>query len=590
MPGSSTDHAPVRWDGTGGDSLLDTNNLTISDDGNAAWTNATLPINIAGGWNPAILIGGSVSPSGSMNIISCTPTVTPSTNIAALNGMNFFPILGSTSNNITDIACANLWCLGTAYTGSASTLKGASVYFILSNGSFGTVAGLDVDFNFSSSASVTDAYGVRVQDSGTANITNMYGIYVAEQTNASNPYEIWVAGAGGLYFREATNFIHSSGTGVLDLTAETSIVLNDATDGTAITFDVGNSTMAFSQVGAERGTITFADDDNTVIGITSGYFSFYNDVTNFWLGVSADRRLYFNYNAGETYANFGSGGGTDDACHIELQGELRMQGQLAELNKTRYTGFKRNATAPALSFIWVLPAEDGNAGQSLATDGSDNLQWIDPSSNWTAVNQASHGFSTGDAIYYNGSNWALAQADDVTTLAVALADVIDANNFNAVFSGEITGLSSLTAGEYYFTSSSVAGEITGTEPAISNPILYALTTTSGLVLSWRPYQNNTGPGLSQLAIKTTTSSTYNVLSQDNVILCDCSSNAITVNLPAAASSTNRELNIKKIDSTGNAVTVDGDSTDTIDGQLTKIISSQWSNMQLVCDGSGWYIL
>lgn len=91
-------------------------------------------------------------------------------------------------------------------------------------------------------------------------------------------------------------------------------------------------------------------------------------------------------------------------------------------------------------------------------------------------------------------------------------------------------------------------------------------------------------------IKTVTTASYTVLSTDATILCDCTSNAITVNLPLAASSENRVLHVKKIDSSGNAVTLDGSGTETIDGATTKTISSQWSSRIVKCNGTAWFII
>lgn len=129
---------------------------------------------------------------------------------------------------------------------------------------------------------------------------------------------------------------------------------------------------------------------------------------------------------------------------------------------------------------------------------------VGPSGLTPEVTQAGHGFATGDAIYYTGSAWAKAKADVASTLAVALADVTDVNTFNAKFSGEITGLSGLTAGQYYYVSEDTAGELTSTEPALSNPILLALTTTSGMILPWRPVKTGEGLLIDELSNVTVT--------------------------------------------------------------------------------------
>lgn len=75
-----------------------------------------------------------------------------------------------------------------------------------------------------------------------------------------------------------------------------------------------------------------------------------------------------------------------------------------------------------------------------------------------------------------------------------------------------------------------------------------------------------------------------------VILCDASVNSISVNLPAASENINVVYYIKKIDSSGNSVTIDGNSNETIDGSLTQVISVQYDSLTLVSDGSNWHII
>lgn len=79
---------------------------------------------------------------------------------------------------------------------------------------------------------------------------------------------------------------------------------------------------------------------------------------------------------------------------------------------------------------------------------------------------------------------------------------------------------------------------------------------------------------------------------DFVILADASSGEITLTLPPASSApAGRKLVIKKIDSnTSNAVILDGDSSETIDGDLQQSLYGAYQSLVLVASGSGWYIL
>jgi hypothetical protein len=105
------------------------------------------------------------------------------------------------------------------------------------------------------------------------------------------------------------------------------------------------------------------------------------------------------------------------------------------------------------------------------------------------VSQASHGFSVLDAVYHNGTTWVAAQADDPDTLGFGIVVAVsDANTFNVSTGGQFTISShGLTAGEYYFTSDTVAGDLTSTEPPVySNPLLYVLDANDVFVLTYRP--------------------------------------------------------------------------------------------------------
>ena len=146
------------------------------------------------------------------------------------------------------------------------------------------------------------------------------------------------------------------------------------------------------------------------------------------------------------------------------------------------------------------PTADGSNGQVLTTDGSGTLTFADASGggsgenvSWS-VTQSSHGLAVGDVIYNNGTNYVKARANATGTLGIfVVSAVANANTFTATFSGKIT-LSSLTAGQYYFVSTSSAGDFTATEPTsgYSNPILFALSTTEAVVLPYRPQDLTAG--------------------------------------------------------------------------------------------------
>lgn len=91
-------------------------------------------------------------------------------------------------------------------------------------------------------------------------------------------------------------------------------------------------------------------------------------------------------------------------------------------------------------------------------------------------------------------------------------------------------------------------------------------------------------------VVTTLTGNTTLSSSHEVVLCNASSGAFTVTLPAVASSSGRKYYIKKIDSSSYNVTIDANSTETIDGELTVVLVARYDCVEIVCDGSNWYIL
>ena len=77
---------------------------------------------------------------------------------------------------------------------------------------------------------------------------------------------------------------------------------------------------------------------------------------------------------------------------------------------------------------------------------------------------------------------------------------------------------------------------------------------------------------------------------DDVVLCDASGAAFTVTLPTAARIRGRTYTVKKTDSSGNAVTIDGAGTETIDGAATVALSTQNAFRTIVSNGTNWFVI
>lgn len=83
---------------------------------------------------------------------------------------------------------------------------------------------------------------------------------------------------------------------------------------------------------------------------------------------------------------------------------------------------------------------------------------------------------------------------------------------------------------------------------------------------------------------------YTATATDHTILCNATSAAFTITLPASSGATRRRYVIKKTDSSANAVTIDGNASETIDGATTYALNNQYESVEIQCDGSNWHII
>lgn len=108
------------------------------------------------------------------------------------------------------------------------------------------------------------------------------------------------------------------------------------------------------------------------------------------------------------------------------------------------------------------------------------------------VTQTAHGFTEGDWVRFNGTDYVLAQADSfVNSEGIGVVStVFDADTFVVQSAGfNSSSFSGLTPGDMYWLDPAVAGGMTATEPTvdgnISKPVFIAITSGSGWILEQR---------------------------------------------------------------------------------------------------------
>lgn len=190
------------------------------------------------------------------------------------------------------------------------------------------------------------------------------------------------------------------------------------------------------------------------------------------------------------------------------------------------------------------------------TTGSNNIGigWNSCASVTTGIGNIGIGTSAGDAITTGSNN-------------VVIGNDIDANSN--------TGSNQLSIQNIIFGTGNSA---TGTSISTGNIGIAVASPASGFDInhSW-------GRKVATITGTTTLDTTH------NIILADATGGSITINLPAVASSSRRVYTILKINA-ANTVTIDGNSSETINGSTTQSLTTQYSVYTIVCDGTAWYII
>lgn len=93
-----------------------------------------------------------------------------------------------------------------------------------------------------------------------------------------------------------------------------------------------------------------------------------------------------------------------------------------------------------------------------------------------------------------------------------------------------------------------------------------------------------------LVAPTSVSTDYTATTDDEVLLVDGSGASLTIRLFDATASSGDKILIKKIDSSTNSITIDGSSSQTIDGDTTTTLNTQYESLNLLSDGSNWHVL
>jgi hypothetical protein len=132
--------------------------------------------------------------------------------------------------------------------------------------------------------------------------------------------------------------------------------------------------------------------------------------------------------------------------------------------------------------------------------------------------------------------------------------------------------------------------VSGGGGGTGNVVTNVVTVTAGTAVPWT---NATSVILSWINnssnVVTWTNTAYAVGNNNATILVNYPAAPFSVVLPSASTVTGQQYQIKKIDSSSNAVTVSTTSSQTIDGNLTYPLATTYKSVTLQSDGSNYYI-
>jgi hypothetical protein len=99
------------------------------------------------------------------------------------------------------------------------------------------------------------------------------------------------------------------------------------------------------------------------------------------------------------------------------------------------------------------------------------------------------------------------------------------------------------------------------------------------------------PAWSDATFATSTkTSNYSITGTDVVVFADATSGNVTITLPTASANAGYRFYVKRIDNSGNTVSIARSGSDTIDGQTSITIAAQYDSYTVVSNGSLWYII
>lgn len=182
-----------------------------------------------------------------------------------------------------------------------------------------------------------------------------------------------------------------------------------------------------------------------------------------------------------------------------------------------------------------------------------------------------------------------------TNYSTRITSTIYGNVFQGSVGFEVSkNLTSGSGSQFNITDTAVnvTGDFTISGNVVSNLTISGSLVSNGFSLINDVIFINAAVKTTSLTIVTSANSPYAVLASDYIILANTSAPTITINLPDAALNTGRNLIIKDYFGNGSNIniTINATGGQIIDGQTSKVISTDYGIVKLLSNGFKWLII
>jgi hypothetical protein len=185
------------------------------------------------------------------------------------------------------------------------------------------------------------------------------------------------------------------------------------------------------------------------------------------------------------------------------------------------------------------------------------------------------------------------QFDGILTITHHAANLkLPGGNNITTSAGLILAFEEYAAGQWQLASGSLlphdhadasSGGNTLTAPTIITPTIVDQTNSNHI----HDKAASTGGPIAPAYALVSKTAAYTATSTDSVILVDATSGAVTITFPTAVGIGGKAYTIKKIDSSTNDVTVDGNGAETIDGAANYKLYTQYDSVEMMSDNTNW---